>query len=81
MAVQVDKGPGPAVFQETVNGIAVHCRIKVIVFYGKRRYVFFQFMESDKETDGIVPPGVGKAQEERYIGFQLGVIAGEVERV
>lgn len=38
-------------------------------------------MESDKETDGIVPPGVGKAQEERYIGFQLGVIAGEVERV
>lgn len=41
--------------------------------------MLLQFMEGDKETDGIMPFGTCKAQKERYIGFELGIITGELE--
>ncbi len=41
--------------------------------------MLFQFMESDGETDRIMPLCACEAQEERDAGFQLTVIAGELE--
>ena len=41
--------------------------------------MFFQFMESDEEADRIMPSGACKAEQERQVGFQFAVIAGELE--
>ena len=78
--IKVNKSPDLPVFQKPVSGIVVHSRIQADIFCGKRRHVLFQFMEGDKETDGIMPSGAGKAQEKRDIGFQLGVITRELEQ-
>ena len=42
--------------------------------------MFSEFMESDKETDGVMAPCAGKAQKERDVRSELGVIAGQLEQ-
>ena len=38
--------------------------------------MFFHFMESDEEADRIMPPCVGKAQDQRNVCPELSVITG-----
>ena len=38
--------------------------------------MFFHFMESDEEADRIMPPCAGKAQEQRDVCPEFGVITG-----
>ncbi len=39
--------------------------------------MLFQFMDGDEEADRIMPLFACEAQEERNVGFQPAVIAGE----
>ena len=78
--VQVNKRPDSPGFQEAVSGIVVHSGVKAHIFCTDCRHVLFHFMESGKETDGIVPFGTGKAQDEWDVCFEFRVIAGELEK-
>lgn len=42
--------------------------------------MFFQFMESGKERNGIMPFCAGKAEKQRDIGMQRRVVAGKLEQ-
>lgn len=42
--------------------------------------MFLQFMESNEEADGIMSFCAGKAQEQRDIGLEFPVIAGQLEQ-
>ncbi len=42
--------------------------------------MLFQFMGSDKEADQIMPPCVGKAQEQREVCPEFAVITGQLEQ-
>lgn len=77
--VKVDKSLDLPVFQETVSRIVVHGGIKADIFCGNRGHMLFQFMEGNQEADGIVAFSTCKAQDERYIYFQFGVITGELK--
>ena len=78
--VQVDKGPYPSALKKAVGGIIVHCGAQADVFNGKSRHMFFQFMESDKEADGIIQSRAGKTQEKRDVRAEPAVMAGQLEQ-
>ena len=66
-AVKVDKSPDTAFLQETVSRHIVHGRIQAHIFNRKGRHMFFHFVESGKETDGVMAFCTGKTEQERYI--------------
>lgn len=70
----------PPVFKEPVGGVVVHCGVQAHVFNGNCQHMFFQFMESDKEADRIMPPCAGKTQEQRDVCPELFVMAGQLEQ-
>ena len=79
-AVKVDKSPDTAFLQETVSRHIVHGRIQAHIFNRKGRHMFFHFVESGKETDGVMAFCTGKTEQERYIRAEGRVIAGELEQ-
>ena len=79
-AVKVDKSADTAILQETVSGHIVHGRIQAHVFNRKGRHMFFHFVESSKETDGVMSFCTGKTEQERYIRVEGTVTAGELEQ-
>ncbi len=42
--------------------------------------MFFHLMESSEKGDGIMAFGTGKAEQQREIGMQHRVVAGELEQ-
>lgn len=79
-AVKVYKSADTAFFEETVSGHVVHGRIQTHIFNRKGRHMFFHFVESGKETDGVMAFCAGKTEQERYICVKGAVIAGELEQ-
>lgn len=77
--IQVDECADPSAFKNSVSGVIVHSGVQAHIFDGNSRYMFFQFMESDKEADRIMAPCAGEAQEQGEIRSELPVIAGELE--
>ncbi len=76
--VEVDKCPDLPVFQEAVSGVVVHGGVEAYVLGRECGHMLFQFMESNEETDGIMPLCACEAQEKRHVGFQSAVITGEL---
>ena len=63
-------------FKEAAGGVIVHCGVQAYVFHGKSSHIFSHFMESGEKADRIMPPYAGKAQEQRDVCHEFGVIAG-----
>ncbi len=79
-AVKVDKSADTAFFEKAVSGHVIHGRIQTHIFNRKIRHMFFHFVESGKETDGVMAFCAGKREQERYICVKGTVIAGELEQ-
>lgn len=79
-AIKVNQGTYIPKLEKPVSGKIVHSRIKAHILYGKTGHIFFQLMESSKERDGIMASGAGKAEQERDIGMQHRIVAGELEQ-
>lgn len=80
LIVKVNKGPYLPVFEELISRHVVHGGVKAHVLDGKGGHMLFQFMESDNETYGIMPLSTGEPQQQRNVGMEVAVMAGELEQ-
>ena len=59
--IEVNKCPYFSFPEQGVSRQVVHGGIEAHILYGKGRHVFFQLMKSNKETNGVMTSGTGKA--------------------
>lgn len=75
--VEVDKREDPPLFEEFIGSIVIMRGVEADIFHGDVRRMFAEFVESRKETDGIVPSCAGNAEKEGQVQMLFPVMEGK----
>lgn len=77
LGVEVDKREDPPVFEEFIGSIVIMRGVEADIFHGDVRRMLAEFVESRKETDGIVPSCAGHAEKEGQVQMLFPVMEGK----
>lgn len=61
LAAEVNEGADLPCLKEFIGRVVIHGRVKTHIFDRDGRHMLFHFMESYKETNGIMAFGTGKS--------------------